>query len=183
MRTLYRSLALPVVVAALLAGCGDDSDTTGTTDGRPTSTEATTSTSGPSSTAVTTTAPPSTLSPIATAVSVPMGTGPGITTEPTLPDGSGDQPVSGDAIEIIVHVGVDDAATLGERVEQVPVGSDVVLRLFSEQAEQYHVHGVDLERDVPAGVEAVFEFTPPAPGRYEVETHRGDTLLLVIEVV
>jgi hypothetical protein len=67
--------------------------------------------------------------------------------------------IPGSSNEIIVHVGVDDAATVGSRVENVALGSDVVLRLTSDTDETYHVHGYDLEQKVAAGVEAQFEFT------------------------
>jgi hypothetical protein len=96
---------------------------------------------------------------------------------------SDDQPVAGGSHEIIVQVGVDDAPTLGSRVEQVPVGSDVVLRLLSDGDEDYHLHGYDLEKQVAAGVEAVIRFTADEPGRFEVESHTTEQVLLVIDVV
>lgn len=110
--------------------------------------------------------------PVATTAAV---TPPSMSTE--------DKPVAGGEHEIIVQVGVDDAATLGSRVEQVPVGSDVVLRLLSEGDEDYHVHGFDLEKRVAAGVEAVFRFTVDQPGRFDVESHTTEQVLLVIDVV
>jgi hypothetical protein len=99
------------------------------------------------------------------------------------PMSTDDQPVAGGEHEIIVQIGVDDAATLGSRVEQVPAGSDVVLRLLSESDEDYHVHGFDLEKRVAAGVEAVFRFTADTPGRFDVESHTTEQVLLVIDVV
>jgi hypothetical protein len=94
-----------------------------------------------------------------------------------------DQPVPGGSHEIIVQVGIDDAATLGNRVEQVPQGSDVVLRLLSDSDEDYHLHGYDLDTRVAAGVEAVIRFTADQPGRFEVESHTTEQVLLVIDVV
>jgi hypothetical protein len=99
------------------------------------------------------------------------------------PMSTDDKPVAGGEHEIIVQVGVDDAATLGSRVEQVPAGSEVVLRLLSESDEDYHVHGLDLEKRVAAGVEAVFRFTADTPGRFDVESHTTEQVLLVIDVV
>jgi hypothetical protein len=96
---------------------------------------------------------------------------------------SNDQPVAGGSHEIIVQVGVDDAATLGNRVEQVPEGSDVVLRLLSESDEDYHLRGYDLDKRVAAGVEAVIRFTANQRGRFEVESNTTDQVLLVIDVV
>jgi hypothetical protein len=90
--------------------------------------------------------------------------------------------IAGAVQEIVVHVGVDDAATTGSRVEQVRRGQQVVLRLMSDGDEQYHVHGYDLEQKVAAGVEAQFEFTADMAGSFEVESHVTHKVYLVLEV-
>jgi heme/copper-type cytochrome/quinol oxidase subunit 2 len=146
----------------VLAACGDDGAAAPTATGL----SATTTTAAPATTtASTTTSPPTTAATTTTEAT---------TTVPA--------PAVGESYEIIVIVGVDDAVTLGERVEQVPVGADVNLRLVSDRAEEYHVHGIDLEQRVPAGTEASFQFTVTEPGRYEVESHRNHDVLVVIEV-
>ncbi len=90
-----------------------------------------------------------------------------------------DVPVTGDAVEIIVNV--DDPAQLGQ-VFPVGLGQTVILRLVSDTDQDYHVHGVDLEKQVAAGVEATFEFTADTPGDMEVESHITDTVLATIRV-
>jgi hypothetical protein len=94
----------------------------------------------------------------------------------------GTDDVPGAANEIIVHVGVDDAATVGSRVENVKLGDHVVLRLVSDTDETYHVHGYDLEQKVAAGVEAQFEFTADRAGDFEVESHTTEKVYVVLHV-
>jgi hypothetical protein len=94
-----------------------------------------------------------------------------------------DEPAPDGGTEILVTVGTDDAVTLGSRVEPVPLGSEVSLRLVDDaKAEEYHVHGYDLEQSVDPGVEAAFTFTADQPGRFEVESHTTGDVLVVLEV-
>jgi hypothetical protein len=90
--------------------------------------------------------------------------------------------IAGASNEIIVHVGVDDAATVGSRVENVKLGDNVILRLTSDSDENYHVHGYDLEQKVAAGVEAQFEFKADMAGDFEVESHVTDKVYVVLHV-
>ena len=160
MSTPWRSLVVPALVALVAAvGCGSDNSSSASTSGAATQTTvpgqagtSTPGTTGPSSASTGDTAAPAT-----------------------------DQ-IPGAPTEIIVHVGVDDAATTGSRVENVPLGSDVVLRLTSDSDENYHVHGYDLEQKVAAGVEAQFEFTADKAGDFEVESHNTDKVYVVLHV-
>jgi hypothetical protein len=179
MKNLRRALVVPAVAAVLLAACGDDDTaeptTAATTNVTPTTAAATTAaatTEAPTTAAPTTAAPTTAAPTTAVPTSVPPTEVPPV--EPTL---------AGEPVEITVNVGVDDATTLGERVETVTMGTDVTLRLYSEQPEEYHVHGFDLEQAVPGGTEASFEFVADRAGRFEVESHDTGRLLLVIEVV
>ena len=90
-----------------------------------------------------------------------------------------DEAVSGDAQEIIVNV--DDPSQVGQTF-QVPLGQTVVLRLMSAAAQQYHLHGYDLEKQAAPGVEATFEFTADKAGSFEVESHNDGTLLATLQV-
>jgi hypothetical protein len=90
--------------------------------------------------------------------------------------------IAGASDEIIVHVGVDDAATTGSRVENVKLGENVILRLTSDSDEDYHVHGYDLEQKVAAGVEAQFEFKADMAGDFEVESHVTEKVYVVLHV-
>lgn len=193
MRTPAWVVAIPVVaLTALLASCSDDGSSSGTTTGGvPTSTISASSTTvadSSSSVAATTVAPTTTVAPATTTAPIgssvaPAGTtGPSGTSPATTDPVTRDRPVIGGSVEVIVQVGVDDATTLGGRTEQVPLGSSVELRLFSPSAEEYHVHGFDLDQTVPGGVEAVFLFTADRTGSYEVESHTTGRLLVVLQV-
>ena len=160
MATPWRSLVVPALVAVIAAvGCGSDNSSSASTSVAAAQTtvpgQAATSTPG-------------------TGTPTPAGTG-----DTAAPDTG---QIAGAPTEIIVHVGVDDAATAGGRVENVPLGSDVVLRLTSDSDEDYHVHGYDLEQKVAAGVEAQFEFTADKTGDFEVESHNTDKVYVVLHV-
>jgi hypothetical protein len=152
MATRWRSVLVPAAFVALLAACGSDNSTASPTTTSP----------RPSSAAASGTAP----SPAST----------GDTAAPTASS------IAGASDEIIVHVGVDDAATVGSRVENVKLGENVILRLTSDSDEEYHVHGYDLEQKVAAGVEAQFEFSADMAGDFEVESHVTDKVYVVLHV-
>lgn len=48
-------------------------------------------------------------------------------------------------------------------------GKLVVFEVLSDVADEVHVHGVDVTRDLVPGKPARVDVTPPAAGRYEVE--------------
>jgi len=174
MRTLVGALVIPLVGMLALAACGDDDDSTADTATSVASSAVTTRPSTTGATSAPTTAAPTTAA--ATSVA-PSTTGVSDTSTP-------DQPVSGEGVEIIVTMGEDDAVTLGSRVEHVPLGSDVTLRLYDPSKDQeYHVHEpYDLEQDVAAGTEAVFQFTADKPGKVDVESHMTDQVIVVLDV-
>jgi heme/copper-type cytochrome/quinol oxidase subunit 2 len=157
-----RALLVPAAVALALAACGSGKgSTSGSTSPSVASTAATVAaaTTAPSTAAATAASP---------ATTVPAGD-----TTPT------DEAVSGDAQEIIVNV--DDPSQLGQTFD-VPLGQTVVLRLMSSAAQEYHLHGYDLEKQAAPGVEATFEFTADKAGAFEVESHNDGTLLATLQV-
>jgi hypothetical protein len=149
-----------MLVVTLTAGCGSDNGSAASTTAAGSG-----GTSAPGQ--IVTSAPGS---------SVPSPASTGDTAAP------GTEQIPGSSNEIIVHVGVDDAATTGSRVENVTLGSEVVLRLTSDSDEDYHVHGYDLEQKVAAGVEAQFEFTADKAGDFEVESHITEKVYVVLHV-
>jgi hypothetical protein len=154
-----RALLVPAAIALALAACGSD---TGSTSGSTSPSPALT------------TAPASTVASSAPATSAAAAT--------TVPPGEvnpTDEPVSGDAQEIIVNV--DDPAQIGQTFD-VALGQTVVLRLLSDTDQEYHVHGYDLEKQAAAGVEATFEFTADTPGSFEVESHTTNKVLAMLQV-
>jgi hypothetical protein len=152
-----RALLVPAAAALALAACGSGKG----------STSDSTSPAAPLTTAVGSTAATSAPAPSA-ATTVSAGD-----TTPT------DEPVSGDAQEIILNV--DDPAQVGQTFD-VALGQTVVLRLLSDTDQEYHVHGYDLEKQAAAGVETTFEFTADTPGSFEVESHTTDKVLATLQV-
>ena len=93
----------------------------------------------------------------------------------TTPETAVDGPV-----QIDVVVGVDSGE---DRVVKVKVSADITLNITNpDAADEFHVHGVELEQSVDAGVMATFNFTLDEAGTYEVESHVTDDVLLIIEV-
>lgn len=100
-------------------------------------------------------------------------------TASTTPDSSPVQVTTG-PVQIDVVVGRDSGP---DRVEQIAVGSDVTVNITNpDAADEFHLHGIDLERAVDAGVMATFNFTATTPGTYELESHETGGVLVVLVV-
>lgn len=99
--------------------------------------------------------------------------------QPTAPPATGSGEVQSGPVQIDVTVGLDSGP---QRVELVTVGSDITLNITNpDAADEFHVHGIDLERAVGAGVMATLNFTITVAGTYEVESHVTGDILVVIE--
>ncbi len=152
MRTV-RCLALISVALMMLSACGDDSSSSGdsTNESTPATGAADTTLRMPDSTTVDTA---------------------------VAEDSSSDVPLSG-PVQIDVVVGRDSDP---ERIELVTVGSDITLNITNpDAADEFHVHGIDLEQAAEAGQMVTLNFTIDAPGTYEVESHITEDVLVVIE--
>jgi heme/copper-type cytochrome/quinol oxidase subunit 2 len=85
---------------------------------------------------------------------------------------------------IDVKVGTDDFATSkGTRVVSVPKGTSVTINMTSSNAEDYHLHGYDIEEKADPGKTATFEFTADQTGQFDLESHITEDTLLVLVVV
>jgi hypothetical protein len=85
---------------------------------------------------------------------------------------------------IDVKVGTDDFATSGgTRVVSVPKGTSVTINMTSSDAEDYHLHGYDLEQKADAAKTSTFEFTAGQTGQFDLESHLTEKTLLVLVVV
>lgn len=75
----------------------------------------------------------------------------------------------------VVRIVVVDGAPKGGIVrETVDKGDRVVIVVTSDVADEVHLHGYDISRDVSAGGTARIAFRATLPGRFEVELeHRG----------
>ena len=96
-------------------------------------------------------------------------------TEPTLT-----LPTTTDATTTQTTTEVEEPAVVRVRVvggvpkggiirKTVDMGDSVVLVVSSDVADEVHVHGYDLMRDVAAGGTARIRFRATLPGRFEVE--------------
>jgi hypothetical protein len=84
---------------------------------------------------------------------------------------------------IDVKVGTDDfTTTKGTRVVSVPKGTAVTIHLTAPDAEEYHLHGYDIEQDADAGETATLEFTADQTGQFDLESHVTENTLLVLVV-
>ena len=84
-----------------------------------------------------------------------------------------------DTIEVSVANGKVDPPT---HRQKVAAGDTVKLVVTSDEADEVHVHGVDIEKELAPGKPATITFVAKDPGIYEVETHESGLQLLQIEV-
>ena len=84
-------------------------------------------------------------------------------------------------IEISVTVGTDSAI---DRVEEVPLGSQVNITLMNPNADdEFHLHDYDLSTgETPKGEAAVISFTAVKAGLFDLESHVTDEVLVAISV-
>jgi hypothetical protein len=151
--------AAPVLLAVLLSGCAAGVDEPGTGNAAAASSEPSSAAASPTTTATASTAP-STAAPAA-----PSPTAPPAPQVRTIDVG---------------YAGGQVTGTSGR--EQVRLGEQVVLRVSSDVPEQVHVHGYDLEVDVPAGGSADIPVTASIPGVFEVELHESGKVLYQLRV-
>ena len=89
--------------------------------------------------------------------------------------------ISDGRITIEVVVGENSGP---DRVEEVPLGTEVTLQFTNPDADdEYHVHGYDLGGGVTKkGEMKTFTFTADKAGDYEIESHISEKVLAVIRV-
>jgi FtsP/CotA-like multicopper oxidase with cupredoxin domain len=81
-----------------------------------------------------------------------------------------------------------EARVTGEKVDtaerrvRIKRGDKVRIRVQSDHAEEVHVHGYDLSRDVAPGKAATIDFTADAPGVFEVELEQAGLKLFELQV-
>jgi hypothetical protein len=61
-------------------------------------------------------------------------------------------------------------------------GDQVVLKVNSDTADEIHVHGYDLKKDVEKGGSVTFSFKATIEGRFEVELEGAGTQIANLEV-
>jgi hypothetical protein len=64
----------------------------------------------------------------------------------------------------------------------VAAGTAVTLVVTSDVADEVHVHGYDIEKELAPGTPATLQFDATVAGVFEVELHHADTVLLRLQV-
>ncbi len=70
----------------------------------------------------------------------------------------------------------------GPRTLTFVKGEPIALKVVSDVAEEIHVHGYDLSKDVKPGASVRFAFEATIEGRFEIELENTGTLLATLEV-
>lgn len=65
---------------------------------------------------------------------------------------------------------------------RVAQGTSVILVVTSDTADEVHVHGYDVEKELSPGTPATLQFTADVAGVFEVELHHAGTVLLRLQV-
>ena len=65
---------------------------------------------------------------------------------------------------------------------QVPLGTSVTLVVTSDEADEVHVHGYDIEKELSPGTPVTLQFDATITGVFEVELHKAGTVLLRLQV-
>ena len=148
------SVALSLCAPVALIGCGGgETVATPTTEAAPTT-----------EVAPTVEAPPATEAPSDTTSAE---------TE-TAPAKASTTPPAPTTVSVVVSGG---KVVGGIHRPTVARGDTVILVVRSDVADEVHLHGYDVSRDVAAGGEARIRFAATIPGRFEVELeHRGQQL-------
>ena len=61
-------------------------------------------------------------------------------------------------------------------------GDQIRLKVQSDTADEIHVHGYDLKKDVTAGGSVEFDFKATIEGRFEVELENAGTQIAILQV-
>ncbi len=65
---------------------------------------------------------------------------------------------------------------------KVAKGTEVRLLVTSDKADELHVHGYEIEEELPAGEQVTVDFTADQAGVFEIETHETELQLAQLEV-
>ena len=77
-----------------------------------------------------------------------------------------EEPSGPTVVKVVVEGGVPKGGIVRQTVSE---GDSVAIVVDSDVADEIHLHGYDLSRDVAAGATARIEFQADVPGRFEVE--------------
>jgi hypothetical protein len=87
---------------------------------------------------------------------------------------------SGKTVAIDVHIANGKITPVPGAVE-AKKGDHIDLKVTSDEADEVHVHGYDIEKPLVPGQTTEIQFDATQQGRFEVETHEsGKTLLQLL---
>ena len=110
-------------------------------------------------------------------VSTPVSATSGIT------PASASRSMSSGGTNVGVTIAAGKVAPDPSRKVEVATGDHVHLSVTSDHADEVHVHGYDIEKEVSAGGTVTIDFTADIPGQFEVEVHHMSPGLLFTLVV
>jgi hypothetical protein len=103
----------------------------------------------------------------------PATINPAATSTPTAPE-----PAS--VAQFVITVGTDSGP---QRRQDAALGSLVTISVTNPNAaDEFHLHGYDLELKAGKGEAATFSFTATQPGTFELESHATGGVLFVLRV-
>jgi plastocyanin len=82
-------------------------------------------------------------------------------------------------IEVSIAKGKISGATGRVKVAQ---GTSVTLVVTSDVADEVHLHGYDIEKELEPGKPTTLQFTATLPGVFEVELHKANVVLVHLQV-
>ncbi|MFT3886615.1 MAG: hypothetical protein QM713_00385 [Arachnia sp.] len=89
----------------------------------------------------------------------------------------GDAPRQSLTLEVIVT----DPPGPTEEVT-VPLGAEVTFEITTPKDDEAHLHGYEVEQEIPAGVPTKLTFVASMSGTFELESHVTDTVWLNVVV-
>lgn len=110
------------------------------------------------------------------------GATPSVAPGTTPSAGAAPSPSGGTSAQVVALEYRAGAVTgVSGRVE-VPLGSDVVLRVTSDVADELHLHGYDQKADLQVGVPGELRFRADIPGIFELELEQVGKKLTRLQV-
>ena len=111
----------------------------------------------------------------------PAATDPATTSTPTSSTGSTSTATTPEPAVQTVRV-VNGQPAGGIKTISYTKGDQIRLKVQSDTADEIHVHGYDLKKDVTAGGSVEFDFKATIEGRFEVELENAGTQIAMLEV-
>jgi heme/copper-type cytochrome/quinol oxidase subunit 2 len=92
---------------------------------------------------------------------------------------SSTSPSASTVIGIVVAAG---KVVTKDRVVKVSKGTNVIITVTSDVADEVHVHGYDIKKDVAAGATIEMPFVADQTGSFVVELEKASTQLISLQV-